>query len=117
MKYGIPITFFYHLRISMKEFSFQIFPTKMGTYISEEIQERAGCFLPPSTYKTGTEMDIGTETSLAKPESLFAVELPAKAYPTPRPPKCMMAFSHRWNSRARDAAFRLARFVPVNNNV
>ncbi|PON46939.1 hypothetical protein PanWU01x14_247830 [Parasponia andersonii] len=68
-------------------------------------------------YKTGTEMDIGTETSLAKPESLLGAELLAKAYPTPRPPKCMTAFSDLWNSLARDAAFLLARFVPVNSKV
>lgn len=40
--------------------------------------------IPP--YNTGTEMDMETETSPAKVESLTVAEFPAKAYPTPNPP-------------------------------
>lgn len=36
-------------------------------------------------YNTGTEMDMDTETSPGKVESLAAAEFPANAYPTPNP--------------------------------
>lgn len=46
--------------------------------------EKAVCY----HYKTGTEMDMATETSPTKLESRFVAELPANAYPAPNPPKC-----------------------------
>jgi len=39
-------------------------------------------------YKTDTDMDTGTDTSLTKLGSLFAAEFPANAYPAPNPPNC-----------------------------